>query len=40
MECNKMHAIGNIKFTDAQRAKADCNFKNTEEKLRRTKAAI
>ena len=32
MECKKMHGMNNIKFTDAQQAKAIYNFKNTKDK--------
>jgi hypothetical protein len=31
MECNKMHFMRNIKFTDVQQAKSACKFKNTKE---------
>ena len=35
-----MHGVNNIKCTDAEQAKAISKFKNTEEKLRSTNAAI
>jgi len=40
VECKKLFGVNNIRYTDAEQAKATYNLKNTEEKLCRTNAAI